>query len=547
MNYLCYGDNLDILREYVRDESVDLIYLDPPFNSNQSYNILFQEKNGTKSSAQIQAFEDTWHWDLTAEEIWTEIVEKSSNRKLADLMIAMTKFLGRNDMMAYLVMMAIRLQELHRVLKSTGSIYLHCDPTASHYLKLVMDAVFGHRNFANEIVWQRSTAHNISTKGYVRVNDVLLFFMRSTDALFNQLYTEYGPQQMKRYRRDETGRLYKAENLTFSTATQKRQFEWRGAKLPGNRSWGASLEQLEKWYERGRILLKRDGTPRLDGLKVYLDEMPGNPVTTNWTDIPRIGNTSKERLGYPTQKPEVLLERIIKASSNEGDTVLDPFCGCGTTITVAERLKRRWVGIDITHLAVALMEYRLRDTFGDSVEYEVVGVPASVKDAEDLAKRDPFQFQSWVLSLVKAKPEPTKVADRGIDGRIYFHDDPEHTETKEIIIQVKGGRHVNPGMIDALKGVVEKEKAHMGVFITLQKPTKGMVKEAVSSGFYKSPIGKQYSKIQILTIEELFDGRDIQRPPEGIAAVDRTFRKAKKHKEKQGKQREMFHGRNGEK
>ncbi len=244
--------------------------------------------------------------------------------------------------------------------------------------------------------------------------------------------------------------------------------------------------------------------------------------------------------GYPTQKPEALLERIIQASSNEGDTVLDPFCGCGTTITVAEKLKRNWIGIDITHLAVALMEYRLKDTFGDTVKYEVVGVPVSVKDAEELARRDPFQFQSWVLSLVKAKPEPTKGADKGIDGRIYFHDDPEHREIKEIVIQVKGGHYVNPGMVDALRGVVEKESAQMGVFITLQKPTQGMKTTAVSAGFYKSPIGKHYPKIQILTIEELFAGKGIKRPAEGIAAIDRTFRKAKRHKEERGKQKEMF-------
>jgi len=483
MNCLYYGDNLDILRNYIKDESVDLIYLDPPFKSNQSYNVLFQEKNGTKSRAQIRAFEDTWQWDLTAEETWTEIVEKSSNAKLADLMIAMRKFLGNNDMMAYLVMMAARLQELHRVLKPTGSIYLHCDPTASHYLKLIMDAVFGPRNMKNEIVWhyRRWTG---KAKRFQSLHDIMFFCTKRDDYNFNVPYTPYTEKSLYR----------------------------------------------KQWYHT-RI---KDG----DIYKTRIDER-GVRMGDVW-DIPVINPQAKERLGYPTQKPEALLERIIKASSNKGDVVLDPFCGCGTTITVAERLKRKWIGIDITHLAVALMEYRLKDTFGDSVQYEVIGVPVSVKSAEDLAKRDPFQFQSWVVSLIKAKPEPTKVADRGIDGRIYFHDEPEHKETKEIIVQVKSGHHVNPGMIDALKGVVEKETAQIGVFITLQKPTKGMIKEAVSSGFYKSPFGKQYPKIQILTIEELFEGKGIQRPPEGIAAIDRTFKKAKKHEEKQGEQKEMF-------
>jgi len=479
MNYLYYGDNLDILRRYIQNESVDLIYLDPPFKKNQSYNVLFKERNGTKSSAQIKAFEDTWHWDLTAQRSWTEIVEKSPGRRLADLMIAMKKFLGTNDMMAYLVMMAIRLVELHRALKQTGSIYLHCDPTASHYLKLVMDAVFDHKCFKNEIVWCYSGG-GIPKKDFPRKHDVIFRYAKSEKGyVFNTLYRPY----------------------TKGT------------------------------IERGRT--------RVKGKHAKLSPL-GTPVQDWWTDVPKITSpTDPEKLGYPTQKSEALLERIIKTSSDKDNVVLDPFCGCGTTVVVAERLKRQWIGIDITHLAVALMEYRLRDTFGDSVHYEVVGVPVSVKDAEDLAQRDRFQFQSWALSLVKAKPEPSDVADRGIDGRIYFHDDPEGKEIKEIIVQVKSGG-VNPAVVRDLKGVVEREKAQIGVLITLQRPTRGMKEEAASSGFYKSPIGKQYPKIQILTIEELFNGKGIKRPPEGISAMDKTFKRAKRFKATQGEQEEMF-------
>ena len=520
MNYLYYGDNLDILREYIRDESVDLIYLDPPFNSNQGYNILFQEKNGTKSSAQIQAFEDTWHWDIGAEETWTKIVEKNPNRNLADLMIAMRRFLGTNDIMAYLVMMAARVEELRRVLKPTGSVYLHCDPTASHYLKLVMDAVFGPKTFRNEIVWHYKTFHGQVKRYFARKHDVIFLYTKSDLWKFNQLFdTSY------------------TETIDFQ--------RWKKYLVNGNKIMGANMPLQDTRFVRyyRRWLKEHEQEPELTDV-VY--ELKGQPVDTVW-DIKAVDPKDSDRLGYPTQKPEALLERIIKASSNEGDTVLDPFCGCGTTITVAEKMKRNWIGIDITHLAVALMEYRLRDTFGNSVEYEVVGIPVSVKGAEDLAKRDPFQFQSWVLSLVKAKPEPAPGPDKGIDGRIYFHDDPEHKEIKEIVIQVKGGRHVNPGMVDALRGVVEKENAQIGVLITLQRPTRGMTTTAVSAGFYKSPIGKQYPKIQILTIGDIFDGKGIQRPPEGIAAIDRTFKKAKKYKGEQGKQKEMFHGRNGEK
>jgi len=493
MNYLYYGDNLEILRKYIKDESVDLIYLDPPFKSDQSYNILFQERNGTKSRAQIKAFEDTWRWDLTAEETWTEIVEKSSNRRLADLMVAMKKFLGTNDMMAYLVMMAIRLQELYRVLKSTGSIYLHCDPTASHYLKMVMDAVFGIKNFKNEVVWFKNSG-GIGRRTFSRRHEIIFFYAKTKRHFYDG---------------KAVGDLREQNEGTF------------GGYFGVDKN-GRKYREVRK---AGRVY------------KYYMDE-PKNPDDV-WM-VPQIPERDKtERLGYPTQKPEALLERIIKASSNEGDVVLDPFCGCGTTLVVTERLKRRWIGIDITHLAVALMEYRLKDTFGDSVKYEVRGIPTSVKDAEDLAGRDRFQFQSWALSLIKAKPEPSDVADRGIDGRIYFHDDPEVKKIKEIIIQVKSGG-VNPGIVRDLKGAVEREKAQIGVLITLKEPTRGMTEEAVSSGFYRSPMNKQYPKIQILTIEELFNGKGIKRPPEGISAIDRTFKKAKRHKAKQGEQGEML-------
>ncbi|MBE0478895.1 restriction endonuclease [Candidatus Aerophobetes bacterium] len=388
-------------------------------------------------------------------------------------------------MMAYLVMMAIRLQELHRVLKPTGSIYLHCDPTASHYLKLVMDAMFGHKNFRNEIIWYYRGG-GVSKKRFGRRHDILYFYAKGSEWIFN-------PNQIR---------------MPYSVDTLER------------------LRYKARAFRKNRVYDTYEAHP----LGKYPDDV--------WIMQP-IMPSSRERLGYPTQKPEKLLERIMKASSNEGDIVLDPFCGCGTTIVVAERLERKWIGIDITHLAISLMEYRLKDTFGDSVSYEVKGIPTSIQDAEDLASRDRFQFQSWALSLVKAKPEPSDVADKGIDGRIYFHDDPEGRQTKEIVIQVKSGQ-VKRGDIATLKGDTEREKAQIGVLITLQEPTRGMKEEAVSSGFYKSPLGKQYPKIQILTIEELFNGKSIERPLEGIAAMDRTFKKAKRHKENPGEQGEMF-------
>jgi len=480
-NALYYGDNLEILREYIKDATIDLIYLDPPFNSNKDYNVLFGEKNGTQSPAQIKAFEDTWHWDRKAEETYREIVE-SLPREVADLTKALRSFLGENDIMAYLVMMAIRLQELYRVLKSTGSIYLHCDPTASHYLKLVMDAVFGAKNFRNEIVWYYRRWTNAS-RNFQKMHDIIFWYSKAADYKFEKLFQP------------------------FSEKTIHRKISVDGITNLGEK------RDLEK----------------------------GIVMHDVW-EIPYIHSQSKERLGYPTQKPEALLERIIKASSNEGDIILDPFCGCGTTITVAEKLKRKWIGIDITHLAVSLMKHRLENSFGNKVNYKVIGEPVDLKGAEELAREDTYQFQWWALGLVGARPaesEKKKGADRGIDGCIYFHDEPKKGKTKAIILQVKCG-HINRGMIDALKGVVEREGAQIGVFITLQKPTKPMKKEALLSGFYESPSGKHYPKIQILKIEDLINGnKNIERPSK-VASNDLTFKKAERHIYTEGKQGKLL-------
>jgi len=480
-NALYYGDNLEILREHIKDETIDLIYLDPPFNSKQSYNILFAEKNGTQSPAQIKAFEDTWHWDRKAEETYREI-EENLPKEIADLIRALRSFLGENDMMAYLVMMAIRLQELYRVLKPTGSIYLHCDPTASHYLKLLMDAVFGANYFRNEIVWYYRRWTNAS-RNFQKMHDIIFWYSKAANYKFEKLFQP------------------------FSEKTIHRKISVDGITNLGEK------RDLEK----------------------------GIVMHDVW-EIPYIHSQSKERLGYPTQKPEALLERIIKASSNEGDIILDPFCGCGTTITVAEKLKRKWIGIDITHLAVSLMKHRLENSFGNKVNYKVIGEPVDLKGAEELAREDTYQFQWWALGLVGARPaesEKKKGADRGIDGCIYFHDEPKKGKTKAIILQVKCG-HINRGMIDALKGVVEREGAQIGVFITLQKPTKPMKKEALLSGFYESPSGKHYPKIQILKIEDLINGnKNIERPSK-VASNDLTFKKAERHIYTEGKQGKLL-------
>ena len=546
-NTLYFGDNLDILREHVPDESIDLIYLDPPFNSNATYNVLFRESSGEGSTAQIQAFDDTWHWSIESEAAYRDVVTNGPAR-LADLLEAMRAFLGRNDMMAYLTMMAQRMVELHRVLKPTGSIYLHCDPTASHYLKLLMDAAFGPRNFRNEITWQRTESHNTAGK-YGNVADILLFYTKSDASVWNggfHKYSDseegYSPQQLSRYRHvDDAGRRYRLENLTAPRPdSDSGKFEWRGT-LPGpTRGWGYRLEQLEQWWAEGRIQVKRDGTPRTDGLKVYLDEAGGKPLQNVWTDIPRIPNTSSERLGYPTQKPEALLERIILASSNEGDVVLDPFCGCGTAVAVAERLGRRWMGIDITHLAISLMKYRLHDAFGPQLsEYDVVGVPQDVASARALAAESEhdgrYQFEYWALGLVDARPgnNRRKGADAGVDGYIKFFDD-DSGKAKTVLVQVKSG-HVQRGIIATLKGDMEREKAEMGLLVTLEPPTAPMEQEAAAAGFYVPEHfpNHQFPRVQIATVEELLSGKSPTLPHLGLAAAP-TFRRAPRRRPPQG-------------
>jgi len=513
VNQLYYGDNLDVLRRHIKDESVDLVYLDPPFKSNQDYNVLFAEKDGTGAASQFKAFEDTWAWNQASAATYEEIVEGGG--RVSDVMQAFRRFLGTNDMLAYLTMMAPRLVELRRVLKTNGSIYLHCDPTAGHYLKLLLDSIFGPVNFRNEIVWKRSHAHSDSKQGarhHGRVTDSLLFYGKTEDNIWNTQYVPYDEEYVNRdYRRvDEQGRHYRIDNLQGPGGAAKGNpfYEVMGVK----RYWRYSQDKMQELIRQGRVIQTRPGA--VPQYKRYLDEMPGVPVQSLWADLPVLNNRSKEVLGYPTQKPEALLERIIKTSSNEGDTVLDPFCGCGTAIAVAQRLNRPWIGIDITHLAIGLIKSRLRDAFGEEISrsYQVIGEPVSVQDATELGKEDPYQFQWWSLGLVGArKAEQRKGSDQGIDGRLFFHDEGDGGRTKQIILSVKSG-HISVRDVRDLRGVVDREKAEIGVLITLDEATKPMETEAASAGFYKSPWGN-HPRLQILTIAELLEGKRIDYPP----------------------------------
>ena len=518
-NLLYYGDNLDVLRRHVGDESVDLVYLDPPFNSKASYNVLFAE-HGVQAAAQIKAFEDSWHWDRVAAAAYEETVEAGGN--VSAVLQAFRTMVGTSDMLAYIAMMAPRLQELHRVLKPTGSLYLHCDPTASHYLKLLLDAVFGVQRFQNEIVWKRTSAHN-DPKRFGRIGDRLLFYAKGKTKTFNPVMADLSPQQQARYKYQDERGSFKAENLTAPHYSPTRTVEWRGVHPGGNRQWRFSIDELERLYREGRILLRADGLPRKDGLKEYLDESEGAPAQDIWTDLV-MGPTAGERLGYATQKPEALLERIIGASSNRGDLVLDPFCGCGTTIAAAQTLGRPWIGIDITYAAINHVKTRL-----EGVSYAVIGEPTTVEDAEKLAQSEPYQFQWWALGLVGARPtQEKKGADRGIDGRLYFHDGTPGRKTRQIILSVKAG-HVTVSQLRDLEGVVQREKAEIGVLISFESPTSAMRKEAATAGYYTSPGALAWGKhprIQLLTVGELLEGKRIDYPQ--TEGVNRTYKRAPK-------------------
>lgn len=591
-NKLYYGDNLDVLRE-MTDESVDLVYLDPPFNSKANYNVLFENKSGESSEAQIFAFKDTWDWDQAAAEAFHEImtshrVPDRVRQLIGALKVFLTGDTGKsgNSMMAYLTMMALRLVELHRILKSTGSLYLHCDSTASHYLKLILDSVFGFAQFRNDITWKRQTAHSDATTKFSQVSDSIYYYAKSSDTKFLPVFGDHDPEYLKKFYRndDNDGRgKYQLADMAAPegggmaainklTGKPNGWYEYKGFPPPP-RGWRYQLSTMEQLDSEGRIYFPKkidgsfDFTKRLR-LKRYISETKGSIVTNVWTDIHPLHASHAERLGYPTQKPEALLERIILASSNEGDVVLDPFCGCGTTVAVAERLKRRWIGIDITYLAVDLMERRLLDMFTPAADvkrladipvqmrrkalnkywttgeddlgigiktglqpYEVIGDPKDLDSAQALANNDKFQFEWWCVSQVGAQSREKKGADRGIDGVITFMD--REGEYEKAIVSVKGGK-VGVAQIRDLVGTIDRESAAIGVFICIEEPTSAMLKEAASAGRWQSQlnVNATFPRIQLLTVSDIFNGKRVEIPAWGL----QTFKKAKKVDKTKAKQ-----------
>lgn len=464
-NLLYYGDNLRVLREYVQEETVDLIYLDPPFKSGQNYNLLFTEREGRRVESQEKAFYDTWHWNPAAWESYQQTVRKAG--AVSEALQAFKKLVGTSDMLAYLSMMAPRLVELRKALRKSGSIYLHCDPTASHYLKLLMDAVFGPKCFRNEIIWSYRRWPS-PAKHFQRMHDVILFYVKDPKAgpgTFNVEYEANSPSYVKRFKG-------KTQMLDPNTKTRKITSDKESKGLPRRDVWELSI----------------------------------------------IAGSKKERVGFPTQKPESLLTRIIEASTKKGGLVLDPFCGCGTTVTVAQKLERRWIGIDITKVAIEVIQERLLRDYGEEIksEYEVRPEPASVQDAHKLADEDKHSFQDWALRRIGAYSAPHKRgADKGIDGRMYYFDHIDG-ETKLIVVSVKGG-NTGPAHVRDLRGVMEREKASLGVFVTRRKPTVGMKEEAAEAGtYYSDGLRRMVSRLQILTVEDLFEGKVVDFPAEAV-------------------------------
>jgi site-specific DNA-methyltransferase (adenine-specific) len=423
-------------------------------------------------------------------------------------------------MMAYLCMMAVRLPELHRVLKTTGSLYLHCDPTASHYLKLLLDAVFDKVNFRNEIVWKRTSGRK-SVSQFGRVHDLLFFYTKGDAKAWNSPTIAQNEDTVRGHdlMRDECG-WFRSDNLTGAGQGPARKFNAAVIDPPAGRHWMFDQDGIDRLMAEGRIIFSAKGRPRL---KTYVSTLTGVSIGDVWTYIDPLNSAAQERLGYPTQKPVALLERIINAASNSGDLVLDPFCGCGTAVHAAQKLGREWIGIDITSLAIGLIEDRLRRAFPDA-KFVVHGTPNDMDGARKLASKDKYQFQWWATRLIPGGVPyggQKKGADSGIDGLFYFKPDTKTTEKG--IISVKGGDNVSVPMVRDLAHVVKRENAEMGVFVSLVEPTKPTLAEAVKEGFYETAFGR-FPRLQIVTVDRLLNGEAPRLPPKDDSSIRRAQR-----------------------
>ncbi len=520
-NHLYYGDNLAVMPT-LPGESVDLVYLDPPFNSARNYNVIFSrdgsQRHEADAAAQIEAFEDTWVWSPQTDHDFAELVNGKLPNRVADALTAMRMLLGENDATAYLVNMAPRLVELHRVLKAEGSMWLHCDPTMSHYLKVLLDSIFDARSFRNEVIWERTGSKGYQTRRLANNHDVLLVYGKSDDVKWNSeaAFIERDLENLdaktasKYSNSDADGRKYQLDNLSGPNDPRPNlTYEFLGI----TRRWRWTKDRMQAAYEAGRVIQTAPG--RVPRYKRYLDESHGIPLDDVWTDIAPLNSQARERLGYPTQKPLKLMERVIALATDEGDLVLDPFCGCGTTVDAAQKMGRRWIGIDITYIAIDLIEKRLLATHGEGIGagYEISGIPRDKGGAYALFKEDPFDFERWAVSMIGAQPNEKQVGDKGIDGVARFPIGGKGSVGR-IIASVKGGKHLGPAMVRDLAGTVNTQKADMGILITLESPTKGMIDAVNHAGTYTHPAnGQVYPKVQVITVPQLLSGAHPNMPP----------------------------------
>ena len=531
MNKLFYGDNLDVMRKFIRDETVDLCYIDPPFNSKRNYNQIYNNI-GTEDRAQAQAFTDTWTWDDHANQCYDDILTNKNGvqtQQSMALINGLEKVLHKGSLFAYIVAMTVRIGEIHRVLKPTGSFYLHCDPTASHYLKLVCDALFVTRggDYKNEISWKRTSGRKAGNQ-YGRIHDIIFFYTKL-------VATKFKPPQVENEVRGhdviiEDGKSFRLSDLSGAGAGPSRIFEGREIPPPNGRHWMYDQPQIDDLLAEGKIVFNRKGAPRL---KKFVEELNEMSVGDLWTDIEPINAAAAERLGYPTQKPEALLERVIEASSNEGDLVLDAFCGCGTTAAVSDRLKRQWIGIDITYQSIALILKRLKDHGGQAAidGVELHGVPKDMESVDALIhKKDDRvrkEFEKWAIltySDNRAVINEKKGADKGIDGVAYTRKSKD--EISPVLISVKSGKNVGVSEVRDLFGVVESEGAVCGIYITRNPPTSAMTEFAKQQGQFKPEMFQPFDRLQIVTIQQILDGERINLPL--MEEVTKKAQKAKK-------------------
>ena len=525
MNRLFYGDNLHVMKDLMGNAAVDLIYLDPPFKSNQTYNLLYSRRIGRPIPEQEEAFCDTWDMDRKKRELAKAMPVLMRDHGIDEYYVQFWKYWmdalinTQPKLLAYLVYMVQRMMYMKLILKPTGSIFLHCDPEASHYIKVMMDAIFGHDNFQNEIIWKRTSSHS-DAKKLGSVHDVIFRYSMSNKSTSNRLFVEYTKDHLNESYRyvDKDGRRHSRSDLTaMGTRRGETGKTWHDINpTDKGRHWIQTPEKLNELDKEGKIYWPDRGTmPRL---MKFLDEMEGNPVNDLWTDIPPLGAHDKMRLGFQTQKPPDLLKRIIELSSNEGDVVFDPFCGCGTAVYAAHETGRQWIGCDIAVLAIRLIEDQLdvwynlkRDT-----DYTTTGVPNSVESAERLFRQDPFQFEHWIVERVGGFPTK-KTGDRGVDGVMYY--DLDGGEMGKMIFSVKGG-NIRPSDVRDLEGTRSVDDlAHLAGFISLKEPTKAMRQAADDAGKWQYK-GDTYNRIQMLTVKEIVEDKRLFRTPTRVQYRD---------------------------